>query len=62
MSKECCGYYLHPLNAFEVSPVQSPWTRRHCVALCASVPSNAMFWNMNLYIFMKLLPTAIQIV
>ena len=30
MKKECCGYFPHPLDVYEASPEQSPWTSRHC--------------------------------
>ena len=26
--KECCGYFLHPLDVYEASLGQSPWTSR----------------------------------
>ena len=29
--KECCGYFSHSLDVYEVSPRRSPWTiSRHC--------------------------------
>ena len=28
MLKECCGYFLHPLDVYEASPEKSPWTSR----------------------------------
>ena len=29
VAKECCGYFLHPIDVYEASPGQSPWTSRH---------------------------------
>ena len=31
IAKECCGYFSHPLGAYDkTSPGQSSWTSRYC--------------------------------
>ena len=36
--KECCGYFLHPLDDYEASPGRSPWTSKNC---CRNLSENS---------------------
>ena len=38
MPKECCGYFLHPLDDYEASPGRGPWTSKNC---CRNLSENS---------------------